>query len=38
MIYRDTADLILDEVFLDLSGLVPGIRLMAKLEGFNASR
>lgn len=37
MIYRDTADLILDEVFLDLSGLIPGIRLMAKLEGFNAA-
>jgi N-(2-amino-2-carboxyethyl)-L-glutamate synthase len=35
MLYRKVTDLILDDVFLDLSDLVEGIRLILKLENFN---
>ncbi|MEO5877357.1 MAG: 2,3-diaminopropionate biosynthesis protein SbnA [Streptosporangiaceae bacterium] len=35
MIFRRASDLILDDLFLDLTGLVPGVDLALKLEGFN---
>ncbi len=35
MLYRHASDLILDDLFLDLSGLIPCIRLVLKIEGFN---
>jgi 2,3-diaminopropionate biosynthesis protein SbnA len=35
MLYRKITDLVLDDVFLDMSGLVEGIRLILKLENFN---
>lgn len=35
MLYRHASDMILDDLFLDLDGLVPRIRLMLKVEGFN---
>lgn len=35
MLYRHASDLILDDLFLDLIGLIPGIRLVLKIEGLN---
>lgn len=35
MLYRHASDLILDDLFLDLSGLIPCIRLVLKIEGLN---
>jgi cysteine synthase A len=33
--FRHASDIVLDDLFLDLQGFVPGIRLLLKLEGFN---
>lgn len=35
MLFRHASDLILDDIFLDLSGLIPCIRLVLKIEGLN---
>jgi N-(2-amino-2-carboxyethyl)-L-glutamate synthase len=35
MLYSKVTDIILDDIFLDLSSLVDGIRLILKLENFN---
>lgn len=35
MRFRDAGDIVLDDLFLELDGLVPGIAPLLKLEGFN---
>lgn len=35
MIYQSTHEMILDDVFLDLSGFISGVNLLLKVEGFN---
>jgi 2,3-diaminopropionate biosynthesis protein SbnA len=35
VLYRLASDLVLDDLFLHLDGLVPGIRLILKIEGYN---
>jgi N-(2-amino-2-carboxyethyl)-L-glutamate synthase len=35
MLYRHASDMVLDDLFLDMDGLVPGVRLVLKMEGFN---
>ena len=35
MIYRRVQDIVLEDVFLDLSGLVPDVELLLKIEGLN---
>ncbi|MEW2131118.1 2,3-diaminopropionate biosynthesis protein SbnA [Streptomyces sp. NPDC005435] len=35
MIFRNAYDLVLDDLFLDLRGFLPGIDLMLKIEGLN---
>ncbi|QLE73194.1 2,3-diaminopropionate biosynthesis protein SbnA [Streptomyces rectiverticillatus] len=35
MIYQSTHEMILDDVFLDLSGFISGVDVLLKLEGFN---
>ncbi|MEV7085117.1 2,3-diaminopropionate biosynthesis protein SbnA [Streptomyces sp. NPDC093085] len=35
MIYDNAQDLVLDRLFLRFDGLVPGLRLLLKIEGFN---
>ncbi|MGA8117713.1 MAG: 2,3-diaminopropionate biosynthesis protein SbnA [Actinocatenispora sp.] len=35
MIFRATHDIVLDDVFLDMAGFIPGVNLLLKLEGFN---
>jgi cysteine synthase A len=35
MLYRHSHDLILDDIFLDLDGFIPGVSLILKLEGLN---
>jgi cysteine synthase A len=35
MLYENASDVILDDIFLDLTGFVPGVELALKLEGLN---
>ncbi|MET9295267.1 2,3-diaminopropionate biosynthesis protein SbnA [Streptomyces sp. NPDC003077] len=35
MIYRKVQDIVLEDVFLELPGFVPGIQLLLKIEGVN---
>jgi cysteine synthase A len=35
MLYENACDVILDDIFLDLTGFVPGLELALKLEGLN---
>ncbi|GIG59886.1 2,3-diaminopropionate biosynthesis protein SbnA [Longispora fulva] len=35
MIYRSAHDIVFEDVFLDMGGLVPDVRLLLKLEGLN---
>ncbi len=35
MIYRKVYDVVRDDMFLELSGLIPGIEVLLKLEGLN---
>lgn len=35
MLYRQASDLVLDDVFIDVSGLVDGVSLALKIESFN---
>ncbi|MGH3585837.1 MAG: 2,3-diaminopropionate biosynthesis protein SbnA [Pseudonocardia sp.] len=35
MIYQSVRDIVLDDIFLDLPGLIPDVRLILKIEGLN---
>ncbi|WP_318036708.1 2,3-diaminopropionate biosynthesis protein SbnA [Streptomyces chengmaiensis] len=35
MIYRYAHDVVLDDIFLDLDGFIPGVELLLKVEGLN---
>ncbi|MEU0196338.1 pyridoxal-phosphate dependent enzyme [Streptomyces afghaniensis] len=35
MLYENASDVILDDIFLDLTGFIPGVELALKMEGLN---